>query len=154
MNFVWVPRDLHLEENFCDFQFIISCEFGPHQVKLWYHIISSMKMENEMKWISVHWHFSSKTCSQKYSAWALEDLTLSCFCSVAFLSDERYKSSEPDCYTLVISLLNNILVWFMFKGLFIWMWTGPVRWTSSPRWDDFYPTFIWNLLSWFNQKVR
>ena len=24
---------------------------------------------------------------------------------------------------------------------------------GSPGWDDFYPTFIWNLLSQFNQKV-
>ena len=40
-----------------------------------------------------------------------------------------------------------------FKGLFIWMWTGPVRWASSPGWDDFYPTFIWNIPSQFNQQV-
>ena len=39
------------------------------------------------------------------------------------------------------------------KGLFIWTWAGPVRRASSPRWDDFYPKFIWNLLSQFNQKV-
>ena len=30
----------------------------------------------------------------------------------------------------------------------------PARWTGSCRWDDFYPTFIWNLLSQFNQDVR
>ena len=29
-------------------------------------------------------------------------------------------------------------------GLFIWRWAGPVRRAGSPRWDDFYPTFIWN----------
>ena len=29
----------------------------------------------------------------------------------------------------------------------------PVRWTRSPRWNYFYPTFIWNLVSHFNQKV-
>ena len=29
----------------------------------------------------------------------------------------------------------------------------PVRRVSSPRRDDFYPTFIWNFLSQFNQKV-
>ena len=39
------------------------------------------------------------------------------------------------------------------KGLFIWRWAGPVKRTGSPRWDDFYPTFTWNLLSQFNQKV-
>ena len=27
------------------------------------------------------------------------------------------------------------------------------RRASSPRWDDFYTTFIWNLISQFNQKV-
>ena len=32
-------------------------------------------------------------------------------------------------------------------------WAGPARWAGSPRWDDFYPTFIWNLLSHFTQKA-
>ena len=27
------------------------------------------------------------------------------------------------------------------------------RWAGSPSWDGFYPTFICNLLSQFNQKV-
>ena len=27
-----------------------------------------------------------------------------------------------------------------------------LRWTGSPRWDDFYPTFIWNLLTLFIQS--
>ena len=43
--------------------------------------------------------------------------------------------------------------WWDMKGLFIWRWAGPVRRAGWPRWDDFYPTFIWNLLSQFNQKV-
>ena len=30
----------------------------------------------------------------------------------------------------------------------------PARWTGSYGWDDFYPTFIWNLLSQFNQDVH
>ena len=29
-------------------------------------------------------------------------------------------------------------------------WVGPARWASSPRWDDFYPVFIWNVLFQFN----
>ena len=32
-------------------------------------------------------------------------------------------------------------------------WVGPARLAGSPRWTDFYPPFIWNLLSHFNQKV-
>ena len=24
---------------------------------------------------------------------------------------------------------------------------GPPRWVGSPRWDEFYPTLIWNVLS-------
>ena len=32
-------------------------------------------------------------------------------------------------------------------------WAGRARWAGSHRWDDFYPTFMWNLLSQFNQKV-
>ena len=39
------------------------------------------------------------------------------------------------------------------KGLFLWRRTGPVSRASSSRWDDLYPTFIWNTLSQFNQKV-
>ena len=42
---------------------------------------------------------------------------------------------------------------FLSLGLFIRKWTGLVRRASSPRWDDFYSTFIWNLLSQFNQNV-
>ena len=42
---------------------------------------------------------------------------------------------------------------FLIKGLFIWRWTGPVRQASSTRWDHIYPTFIWNLLPQFKQKV-
>ena len=32
-------------------------------------------------------------------------------------------------------------------------WVGPARLAGSPRWTDFYPPFIWNLLSHFNQKA-
>ena len=32
-------------------------------------------------------------------------------------------------------------------------WGGPVGRAGTPKWHDFYPTFIWNLLSQFNQKV-
>ena len=42
---------------------------------------------------------------------------------------------------------------FHCKGLFIWRWTGPVKRTGLLRWDDIYPTFTWDLLSQFNQKV-
>ena len=28
-----------------------------------------------------------------------------------------------------------------------------VRWAGSPRWNDLYPRFIWNLLYHYNQKV-
>ena len=34
-----------------------------------------------------------------------------------------------------------------------WKWVGPVRRAGSPRWDDFHPTFICNLLPQFNQSV-
>ena len=34
-----------------------------------------------------------------------------------------------------------------------WRWVGPVRRAGSPRWDDFHPTFICNLLPQFNQSV-
>ena len=32
-------------------------------------------------------------------------------------------------------------------------WADSAGWTVSPKWDDFYPTFIQNLLPYFNQKV-
>ena len=32
-------------------------------------------------------------------------------------------------------------------------WPGLARWTGSPRWADFYRTFIWYLLPHFSQKV-
>ena len=37
--------------------------------------------------------------------------------------------------------------------MFIRRQAGRVRWARSPRWDCFYRTFIWNLLSQFKQKV-
>ena len=60
-------------------------------------------------------HFLSKTVCQKYSAWVPGDPTPTCFCSVMSLSQEIYKFFEPDCYTIVFSLLRNILIWFMQK---------------------------------------
>ena len=35
----------------------------------------------------------------------------------------------------------------------MWRWAGPIRRAGSPRLDDFYHTFIWSLLSKFNQEV-
>ena len=32
-------------------------------------------------------------------------------------------------------------------------WTDPAMWAGSPRWVDFFSTFILSLLSHFNQKV-
>ena len=59
-----------------------------------------------------------------------------------------------DVINFEISFLFLIKPFFYTtKGLFIWRWIGPVRRASSPRWDDFYPMFIWSLLSQFNQKV-
>ena len=45
---------------------------------------------------------------------------------------------------------NSQLIIFS-RGPFIWRCVGLVRRASSPRWDDFYPTFIWNLLSQFKK---
>ena len=47
--------------------FTVSCEFGTLQVKIWYHMFSSMKMEKSME-SEPFWHFSSKIGLQKYSA--------------------------------------------------------------------------------------
>ena len=30
-------------------------------------------------------------------------------------------------------------------------WAGPNKWDDPPRWYDFYPTFMWNLLSHFKK---
>ena len=49
--------------------------------------------------------------------------------------------------------LFSLIHFGSFKGLFILKRAGPVRRAISPRWDDFYPTFLWNLLSLFNEKV-
>ena len=45
-----------------------------------------------------------------------------------------------------------ILQKMMIEGLLIWRWTGPVKRAGSPRWDDFYPTFTWILLSQLNHR--
>ena len=72
--------------------------------------------ENEgIHGIWAYCYFSSNVGSQKYTAKVPGDPTLNCFCSVMDLSKERCKCSEPDCYNLVFSLLNNILVWYMSK---------------------------------------
>ena len=63
---------------------------------------------------------------------------------------------QVEGYENILKLTPDHLLYLLsfFKGLFIWMWTGPVRWASSPGWDDFYPTFIWNIPSQFNQQVH
>ena len=48
---------------------------------------------------------------------------------------------------------SALFVMMLFVLLFIFRWVGPVKRAGSPRWDDFYPTFTWNLLSQLNQKV-
>ena len=55
-------------------------------------------------------HFLRKTGCQKYSAWVPRDPTQSCFCSVMTLPEEIYKFSEAYCYTIILSLLSNILI--------------------------------------------
>ena len=60
-------------------------------------------------------HFLSKTGCQIYSAWVPGDPVLSYFYIVMSLSEETYTFSEPDCYTIVFSLLSNILISLMWK---------------------------------------
>ena len=50
------------------------------------------------------------------------------------------------------SIFRKLLYWivfvvFAFNELFIWRRAGLIRRVSSSRWDNFYPTFIWNLSS-------
>ena len=68
--------------------------------------------------------------------------------------------SEKLCFTQFSTRMAawHLLTFFhMFtqsiKGLLIWRRAGPARRVSSPRWDDFSPTFMWNLLPQFNQNV-
>ena len=77
-------------------------------------MFSSINMEEYME-SELFLHFLSKTGCHKYSAWIPGDSTPSCFCSVMTLSEEIHKFSEPDCYTIVFSLLSNILIWFIQK---------------------------------------
>ena len=43
---------------------------------------------------------------------------------------------------LISKEMSNI-----YLGAVRMRWTGPARGDGSPKWDDFYPTFIWNFLS-------
>ena len=70
-------------------------------------------------------------------------LFLRCFTTLYSWNTE---GTKPDENTAIIHKM------FETKGLFIWRWAGPVRRVGLSTWDDFYPTFIWNLLSQFNQK--
>ena len=45
------------------------------------------------------------------------------------------------------------IMFLLLRRLFIWRWASLFRRAGSARWDDFYPTFIWNLLSQFNENV-
>ena len=51
---------------------------------------------------------------------------------------------------LLHQVLENVTL-HPIKGLFTWRWAGPVKRAGSPRSDDFYPTFTWNLLSQLSQ---
>ena len=52
---------------------------------------------------------------------------------------------EEHLRTAASIVINKFSIYFT-KRLFIWRWAAPVRRAGSPRWDDFYPTFKWNLL--------
>ena len=73
VNFVSIMGSRGSELNWNKFK--ISCEFGPHQVKLWYHIgihgIHGINGGTHGIWPC--WHFSSKTSRQKYGAWVPGD---------------------------------------------------------------------------------
>ena len=56
------------------------------------------------------------------------------------------------CYSFECNLLIAYLTFLTLRGCVDRRSAGPVRWVGSPRWDDFYPTFIWNFLSQLNQK--
>ena len=51
------------------------------------------------------------------------------------------------------SIYSLLFILVLLRGSSYWSELGPVRRAISPRWDDFYPTFIWNLLSLFSEKV-
>ena len=77
-------------------------------------------------------HFLSKTGCQIYSACVPGDPMLSYFCIVMSLSEETYTFYEPDCYTIVFSLLKQYINFTYVKEkifcLFNWAFyfVGPV----------------------------
>ena len=57
---------------------------------------------------------------------------------------------------MLLEFVGNIsfnLHVYLILGAVHMRWAGPARWAGSPWWDDFYPAFIRNLPSHFNQKV-
>ena len=48
----------------------------------------------------------------------------------------------------ILSIFRNFVVFVRGRSYDV---AGPDRWAGLPRSDDFYPTFIWNLLPQFNQ---
>ena len=71
-------------------------------------MFSSMAIEEYMK--SEIFLFLSKTGCQKYSVLSQGTQRRAAF--PVSLYEEIYKFSEPECYTMVFSLLINILILF------------------------------------------
>ena len=95
-------------------KFTTSCEFNLFQVKLWYHIFSSTKMEEYMESVLSD-VLRVKLVIKNIVLGFPGDPTSICFCSVMSFSKETYKCSEPDWHTLMFSFFKSILVWFMLK---------------------------------------
>ena len=73
-------------------------------------MISSMKIEKHLEFELIGIS-GVKLIAKNIVLGSPGELTPSCFCNVMSFSEETYKLSEPDCYTLVFSLLNTILVY-------------------------------------------
>ena len=101
-HFIWCGLNSHEIVNLLQFSLINN--WNKIHNFLWIRSTSGKMMScfvtwnrrNTWIWASC---YSSKSSSQKYTAWAPGDPTPSCFGNVMSLFEEIYKVSEPNCYT-------------------------------------------------------
>ena len=75
----------------------ISCKLGLHETQLQNHMFCSLKIKKDME------SELSGIFGVKLVAKSITELSLQC----DVISEETYKCSEWDCYTLVFRLLNS-----------------------------------------------
>ena len=106
-------------------EFTISCEFDPLQLKWWCHVFWHEIREIHGIWAS--WHYLWKSSCQKYTAWVHGDPTPICFCNVMYFFWRDIQSLWNKLLHLSVFLVKQYtsLIYVKEKSFCLVNWTFP-----------------------------